>query len=304
MKYITDEIALGEKTFKAVEATTDPNLANKTITENGTYLASDEGLEGYDEVEVDVPSTGNNFAKLVDKSVTTVTSDDLAGVTAIGDYAFYNCTSLVGISISNTVTNIGSYAFDGCTSLATITYNGTSVQWYSITKGTGWDNSTGDYVVICTDGVLDKQGVMYILSNNEYAVDRYFGSLTSITIKDTINGKNVTSIGDNAFDNNYTPTSVTIPDSVTSIGWYAFFECINLTSVDIGSGLTSIEDYAFSKCRSLTSITINATTPPSLSRANAFGGTYPIYVPAGSVSAYQSADVWSTLSSRIQAISA
>ena len=42
-----------------------------------------------------------------------------AGVTSIGSYAFYGCTSLA--SIPNSVTSIGSYAFYGCTGLTSLT---------------------------------------------------------------------------------------------------------------------------------------------------------------------------------------
>ena len=51
-------------------------------------------------------------------------------------------------------------------------------------------------------------------------------SLTSITIPDS-----VTSIGDSTFIECYSLTSITIPDSVTSIGRNAFMWCGNLSSV-------------------------------------------------------------------------
>ena len=49
---------------------------------------------------------------------------------------------------------------------------------------------------------------------------------------------------------------MTIPDSVTSIGEWAFFNCTSLTSVTIPDSVTSIERDAFSRCTSLTSVTI------------------------------------------------
>ena len=66
----------------------------------------------------------------------------------------------------------------------------------------------------------------------------------------------VTSIGDHAFYNCSSLTSVTIPNSVTSIAGYAFSGCSGLTSVTIPNSVTSIGDYAFRMCSSLTSVTI------------------------------------------------
>lgn len=144
-------------------------------------------------------------------------------------------------------------------------------------------------------------------------------SLTNLTI-----GNGFTSIGNYAFQSCSGLTSFTIPSSVESIGNLAFYRCTSFTSIDIpdnvtsignsvlqscsslssctiGSGVTSIGSNAFSFCTSLSSITVNATTPPTLGK-NAFNNTNdcPIYVPIGSVSAYQSA--WSQYASRIQAI--
>lgn len=71
---------------------------------------------------------------------------------------------------------------------------------------------------------------------------------------------NVTSIGNYAFLNCPSLTSITIPDSVVSIGAFAFYNCSNLENVvmpnDSNSSLKSIGANAFYQCKKLKSITI------------------------------------------------
>jgi len=81
-------------------------------------------------------------------------------------------------------------------------------------------------------------------------------SVTKANIPHTIKGVTVTCIGNDAFDNCRSLTSVTIPDSVTSIGDSAFRYCTSLTSVTIPDSVTSIGDTAFQYCTSLASVTI------------------------------------------------
>ena len=67
----------------------------------------------------------------------------------------------------------------------------------------------------------------------------------------------VTSIGEEAFRNCTSLTSVTIPDGVTSIGNKAFISCISMTSIAIPDSVTSIGDDAFAYYSSLTSVHIS-----------------------------------------------
>ena len=52
------------------------------------------------------------------KEATSFTIPD--SVTSIGDWAFYNCTSLTSVEIPDSVTSIGDYAFYNCTSLTSV----------------------------------------------------------------------------------------------------------------------------------------------------------------------------------------
>ena len=85
------------------------------------------------------------------------------------------------------------------------------------------------------------------------AAFRNKSSLTSIIIPDS-----VISIDTNAFYGCTGLTSITIPDSITSIGESTFEGCTSLASIIIPDSITSIGTRAFAGCSSLTSITIGS----------------------------------------------
>ena len=107
---------------------------------------------------------------------------------------------------------------------------------------------------------LDDAGTLTIsgtgaMKDYAYGSDApWYGSRSSI--KMIIIGNGVTTIGDRAFEQCFSLTSVTIPDSVTTIGHYAFSDCYSLTSITIGDSVTTIGDSAFEDCDSLTSVTM------------------------------------------------
>ena len=80
---------------------------------------------------------------------------------------------------------------------------------------------------------------------------------TEIVIPETSpTGDRVTGIGEYAFQNCSSLTSVSIPESVTDIGTGAFLYCSALTSVDLPSGITTIAPGTFFWCTSLQSVAI------------------------------------------------
>ncbi|MHC6203991.1 leucine-rich repeat domain-containing protein [Breznakiellaceae bacterium SP9] len=140
-------------------------------------------------------------------------------VTAIGDMAFFACSSLTLITIPSSVTSIGVRAFSGCSSLKWV--------WLTIPSS--------------------------VTSIGKWAFNGC-SSLTSIAIPGS-----VTTIDSGAFSGCSSLTSITIPSSVTAIGDYAFSSCSSLTWLTIPSSVTAIGPGAFYDCSSLTWVTIQGS---------------------------------------------
>jgi hypothetical protein len=147
-------------------------------------------------------SSGNNeFAKeLIERTVTTVSADELSGIDQIGIYAFSSCNSLKSITIPDSVTTIGNYAFYYCTSLTNITIpdSVTSIGNYAI------NNCRSLTSVTIPDSVTTIGSAAFYGCYN----------LTSITIPDS-----VIKIGSNAFGNCYDLTDIYLnPTTPPSLG--------------------------------------------------------------------------------------
>jgi len=92
------------------------------------------------------------------------------GVVSIGASIFYSSLSspsaLKTVELPNSLKTLGASVFYGCRNLTTITYNGSVAEWDAIEKSSGWnefewENSfTPDYTICCTDGTIDKNGVV------------------------------------------------------------------------------------------------------------------------------------------------
>ncbi|MDE6717130.1 MAG: leucine-rich repeat domain-containing protein [Muribaculaceae bacterium] len=103
-------------------------------------------------------------------------------------------------------------------------------------------------------------GLKYELGYNNATLVGYEGEPTDLIIPSTVlnndNEYKVVRIGDSAFSECMSLTSVVIPDGVTAIGNRTFYHCPSLESVRIPGSVISIGDYAFTSCKSFNSILI------------------------------------------------
>jgi hypothetical protein len=229
------------------------------------------------EVQAQLTFTTNNGAITITGYIGNPTALDIPSitngypVTAIGTNAFYNCTTLTNVTIGTNVLNIEYQAFHNCFSLTSITipnsvtdigssaFSDTSLT--NVTIGINVTNIGDEAFAVCRNLMaitVDTNNPVYssvagvLFDKNQTTLIQFPGDGTgNYTILDS-----VTNIGDNAFFDCDSLTSVTIPNSVTSIGGSAFYYCFNLTNVTIGTNVTSIGVGAFQSCFSLTSVTI------------------------------------------------
>mgnify|MGYP000755726222 CR=1 FL=1 len=104
-----------------------------------------------------------------------------------------------------------------------------------------------------------ENGFEYTVTGDEATITGYTGSARSLVIPSELGGKPVTAIGEKAFYQNKTITSVKIPEGVTSIGDSAFEGCSSLTEVTIPKSVTSIGWGAFVECDALTTVYYGGT---------------------------------------------
>lgn len=98
----------------------------------------------------------------------------------------------------------------------------------------------------------------FVENGGSVTITGYTGSNTNVEVPKTIQGKPVTTIGENAFFNTGI-TSVKLPSSLRTIGKNAFHSCVGLTSITIPNGVTLIDNAAFRGCSNLKAITLADT---------------------------------------------
>lgn len=220
-------------------------------------------------------------------------------VTAIGISAFSGASSLECVVIPDSVTEIGPATFSDCTSLRLVIL---PERLTGIAENLFYGCDSLRRLTV-PDGVKSVGARAF----------RNCGALSGLRLPPSVD-----SIGESAFQDCellfwlelpeglselsanmcnycYLLNAVTIPDSVTKIGEQALYQCVMLSSVTVPRGVTEIGAAAF-WYSGLKEIHLLPEVPPALNEAFWEGSERQppvIYVPRGSLEAYQTANYWS-----------
>ena len=206
------------------------------------------------ETEVAVSSENSSSPRYSQLSVAvipeTVTNQGITyTVTSIANNAFNGTTTLRSITIPATITAMGDSAFYKCSTLAEVHIS--SIESWCNMNLTGYYSTPTYYArnlflndeeiteLVVPDGVTEIKDFVFFNCDG----------FTTATIPNS-----VLTIGKCAFANCSNMTSVAIGESVTSIGSAAFEDCRSLVTARVPDSVVDLGGSVFSRCDGLTSV--------------------------------------------------
>ena len=239
-------------------------------------------------------SANSNY---VPTSLRKVTVD---GCSSIAANAFYGCSKLTSITISNTVTSIGSAALSGCSSLESVTlpfvgssatatsassttlfgyifgttqYSGSTsiTQYYSSSSSKTYYIPTSLTKVTVNGGRILYGAFSYLkiqelkLGSGIISIGLRMAYYCQSLVRIDMSEVTVTDLPKDSFSEDSLLSDVVLSPYLKTIGDYAFNRCVSLTSIDLPDSVVSIGTKTF-QCAELTSITL----PDSVTELNSY----------------------------------
>ncbi len=162
-----------------------------------------------------------------------------ANIESVGNYAFFGCENLSGITFPDQLTRIGDHSFYGCVSLTEVMLPNSLV----ILDNCAFDSCKGLKQIIIPDSVVSVGNYLFAGCD----------SLEEVTIS-----KNIAELSEHMFHDCISLSTAVIPENVNVIKGCAFAGCNSLVSILIPDNVNVIEDWAFWSCKNLKAVNISA----------------------------------------------
>ena len=165
------------------------------------------------------------------------------GITAIGDYAFANMTSVIDVHLPKTLTTIGKNSFAGCTALEVVKLPRTLT-------GIGEAAFRG-----CSslEEIEIPSGIKTIAPDT-------FSDCTSL--ESVVLNKGLETIDKRAFHNCSALKTIELPATLREIGEQAFYNCTALKGVTIKASPLAIRKDAFAGCSAINKVILDGVGEP------------------------------------------
>ena len=132
-------------------------------------------------------------------------------------------------------------------------------------------------IALAEEGILNSGYFQYrLLEDGTVEIVGYTGSEMRIVVPGTLDGCQVTEIGNDSFAREWSVTSITLPEGIRRIGDSAFYNC-QFSEFTIPDGVTEIGTSAFNSCYSLEYLVV----PDSVTTIGryAFSGCGEVIIP-------------------------
>lgn len=172
-------------------------------------------------------------------------------VTAIGDWAFYNCASLTNLELPDSVKLIGGSAFNSCANLTNVAL-GNGLQCI----GSSAFNLCSNLLRVALPAPVTNIGASAFWGcSGLLAIDVATGNATYASADGVLFNKSQTRLLQCPAKK---AGSYSVPGTVTNIGAYAMYRCDSLSDIVLPASLARVEEMGLASCAGVTSITVNA----------------------------------------------
>jgi hypothetical protein len=297
-----DEIKTGTlevPDLSATTATTADVMQGKKF-----YNAQGEFVEGSYVSE-------SKAGQILDGTVVSLTANDLRGATALKQYALSYCQSLQSVEIPNTVIKMEQGVFSQDRALISVTFEAGSqlttigsdvFRWCSKLELAEIPDKVTLIETYAFYGCTELKKIRIPASVTRIRQQAFYGcsSVEELTFAE---GSQLTQIDQSAFyqisDSRQTKIDVDLSPctQLTYIGNSAFGGASKIKNMTLPVNVTTIENNAL-PASGLETLTVLATTPPTLGTHSTMKKLTAVYIPKGTLSAYESATNWSAFTGK------